>query len=109
MKLNVEIFMVMCTLLVLTNLQRSSCDSTLLLHNKLCGSIYPENATNIILVFINSYGTETDGDSTICYGLDSSSVTEIIQMYYSIDQLNRKFDRFDNTLGRLNKLLFFLI
>ena len=65
--------------------------TAILLSDNKCSNIYPKNATNLILVFlqIHEYYNVT---TNFCENLIEISMTEVIQIYKSIDDLNSSFN-----------------
>ena len=64
--------------------------------NQRCTYIYPENAENIILVLISVHQTIFINNS--CSDLDPSTITDILQLYYGMDQYNELLKLLEPTI-----------
>ena len=65
--------------------------TTMLLSDNKCADIYPNGAKNLILVFLEIheyYNVSTN----FCENLIETLITDVIQIYKSIDDLNSKFN-----------------
>ena len=54
--------------------------------NQLCSDIYPQNSTNVVLVLIDIHDQSIN--SELCGALNSDEITNIVQIYYAMDQIN---------------------
>lgn len=66
---------------------------------KLCSSIYPKDAKNLILVLMSMHNGFNE-DLNECEEFIETRLTEVIQMNYFIEQFNEKISAFTNlTVG----------
>jgi hypothetical protein len=66
--------------------------------DRLCSEIYPKNAKNIVLVFLELHQNYNDSTG-YCEGFSSNTFTDVIQIHYSIDEINKGLNASNFSIG----------
>ena len=61
--------------------------TTVLLSDNMCADIYPKTAKNVVLIFLDIH-QNYNYSTNFCYDMAKSSITDVIQIYKEIDDLN---------------------